>query len=248
MVSEDAAGASGGRQLWRFKLMGVRHTSSKTPMCIGSPVEDRVKSSWHPQLVEATRKAGGNAGASGERVLIIYTSDLTSPACKGAVKGYKALFGWSNTPMELQAWKQRKQGYKDGVVLDFRYLYHSDSVVIEAGAKSRRGATTGAQLVHEVGHFMGLLHTFVGGCSSNPSVTDGVDDTPAEAHPRAWGVDLGDASAGCAERDTCPDSSGPDDTHNWMSYNNLSCASQFTPGQQARMLFLWTNMRAGGTQ
>lgn len=148
-ISEDAAAAGGPGALWRFKLMGVRYSSSSAPMCIGSKVEDQIKSVYHPQLVQETRSAGG-----ADRTLIIYTSDLTSPACKGSVKGYKALFGWSNTPMELQYLKHRHQGFKDGVVLDYRYLYHSDSVANEAGAKSRRGASTGAQLVHEVGHWV----------------------------------------------------------------------------------------------
>jgi hypothetical protein len=248
VVSEDAAASAGSRQLWRFKLMGVKYTSSKNPMCIGSKMEDQVKSAWHPQLVEATRNAAGQrGGAAAEKTLIIYTSDLTSPACKGYVPGYKALFGWSNTPMELQAWKQRHQAYRDGVVLDFRYLYHADSVAIEAGGKSLRGASTGAQLVHEVGHYLGLLHTFVGGCGSGAAMTDGVDDTPQEAHPRAWGVDLGDASGGCARRDTCPGDPGDDAVQNYMSYNNLACAAAFTPGQQARMLYLFSTMRAGTT-
>jgi hypothetical protein len=32
-----------------------------------------------------------------------------------------------------------------------------------------------------------------------------------------------------------------------MSYNNLACAATFTPGQQARMLYLFSTMRAGIT-
>jgi hypothetical protein len=90
VISEDAASA-GPHQLWRFKLMGVRYVSSKNPMCIGSQLEDKLKSVWHPQLVEATRQAGGRAGAVADKTLIIYTTDLTSPACKGLVPGYVQL-------------------------------------------------------------------------------------------------------------------------------------------------------------
>lgn len=248
VVSEDAAAPGASRQLWRFRLMGVRYTSSKTPMCIGSKLENDIKAVFHPQLVQATRSVAGQKGYSADRTMIVYTSDLTSPACKGYVPGYKALFGWSNTPMELQVWKERRQAYRDGVVLDFRYLFHPDAATNEAGGKALRGSSTGAQLVHEVGHYLGLLHTFVGGCSvSGGQMTDGVDDTPAEAHPRSWGVDLGDASGGCSTRDTCPGVPGQDAVDNYMSYNNLACASTFTPGQQARMLFLFNSMRAGAT-
>lgn len=95
---------------------------------------------------------------------------------------------------------------------------------------------------------MGLLHTFVGGCSTNLANTDGVDDTPPEANPRSWGVDIGDASGGCPSdgdiRQTCPKQSEADPWDNYMSYNNLACAKRFTPGQQARMLFAFTSMRA----
>jgi uncharacterized protein (UPF0261 family) len=90
VISEDAASA-GPRQLWRFKLMGVRYVSSTTPMCIGSQLEDKLKSNWHPQLVEATRQAGGRSSTVADKTLIIYTTDLTSPACKGLVPGYVEL-------------------------------------------------------------------------------------------------------------------------------------------------------------
>jgi Pregnancy-associated plasma protein-A len=119
-----------------------------------------------------------------------------------------------------------------------------------AGTPALRGAQSGAQLVHEVGHWLGLLHTFDGGCASSRNSGDAhgdlVSDTPAEAHPTRWpGVDVADASGACVHgtRDSCPGSPGADVVRNYMSSNNLACAATFTPGQQVRMLWVYDAVR-----
>jgi hypothetical protein len=114
--------------------------------------------------------------------------------------------------------------YQDGIVLDYNSF---------PGGAYGEAFSLGKTATHEIGHWLGLLHTFQGGCNDKG---DYVADTPPMLVP----------TSGCpVGKDTCRDP-GLDPIRNYMDYSWDSCYNQFTADQAARMQDMWLYFRADG--
>ncbi len=118
-----------------------------------------------------------------------------------------------------------------------------DGLVVEAGYFARTKSSSAVQ-IHEMGHYLGLFHTFQGGCKNDNCLTDGdkVCDTPPDNS--TFRVKCGEDFNSCSTDVNSGFATDQNDMYwNYMDYGDLNCYSAFTEGQRKRMVFTIQEIR-----
>jgi PKD repeat protein len=144
-------------------------------------------------------------------------TSINSGGTQGTILGY-AVFPFATS------------ANRDGIV-----MRHDRVGTIGTAVASDSGRT----LTHEVGHWLGLYHTFQDGCSG----TDFCDDTPPVA---ASFTNANCPTNGNSCTNDNPDL--PDQWENYMDYSSGRCQAMFTPRQRDRMWFFLQNTSQGRAQ
>ncbi len=194
------------------------------------------------EMLKQASKGGADKWPT-EKYLNIWVGNLANSA------GVTEVLAYATPPLDPPPgnWppfgSQFKKGVIDGVAIQ-THAVGSNSVL---NAQMRGIYAQGRCLVHEVGHYLGLLHIFgfnMSNASCGSIADDGIGDTPTQSS--------------ASMENTCPSSSKntcgagtagdlPDMWENYMDYTKDACQNMFTQEQVAVMRAVLSEQRASLT-
>ncbi len=165
-----------------------------------SYIEDGVAQGSPNGIEDATLKASAGCWNPDEYINIYVVSEINGNNGQSGTQGYAYLGPTGDC--------------RDGIVA----LYNTVGNVGEL----KQGRDLGYTVVHEVGHYLSLYHTFYNSNDCEESNCETQGDRVCDTAP-------GPSTSGCSN--ICPDIEGT----NYMDYSSQDCKIEFTEGQAIRM-------------
>ena len=211
--SSSGAGAVSNQQI-NQQLNILNDAFAGTATFVLADTETTVNDAWFAMepgtSAERDAKAALRQGSADD--LNIYSANPGS-----------SLLGWATFPSSYKG-----NPDNDGVVVLYSSLPNGGAEPYDEGDTA----------THEVGHWLGLYHTFQGGCGGPRNTNkqgDLIADTPSSASP----------TFGCpVSRDSCA-SPGADPIENFMDYTDDACMFEFTTEQYSRAQAQFAKYRFG---
>lgn len=220
-----------------------------------NPVFDNIKNS----------NVGGVNPWAPKKYLNIWVCDLNIPKrvnTNSVEVDWKdgVLGGVANPPKGLPNWQINLAGFqqelaaappiRQGVVIDFRFFGQNNEFskdYLNSSPHYSYGRTT----VHEVGHYLGLRHTWgdYGAILGLPCADhdDGIKDTPTEDQPFSNYMETGSCDVNINSCNVPYPGNGidyPDMRENYMNYSTDVCYGMFTKEQVNMMRYALTSKRS----
>ncbi len=209
-----------GDPMIRFDLKEIKIVQTDTIF------EVNILANELPDYIKVTGQGGSDA-VDPSRNLNIWICNLQPIFFGGVFAGQ--LLGYAYPPNDLSNWPEGvefPEGALEGIVLDYRTVGKNSPFLIPIGGGVELQLVKGRTATHEIGHYLGLRHTWGDGqFGSSCNEDDGIADTPNSGMQTIFNCDTLQNSCISAVDDL------PDMIENFMDSADESCQNSFTQGQ-----------------
>lgn len=230
ILNKDFAGETRGTQAHREIFNDVKG-EAKIEFYIANVIRKEIKEQV-PSPIFATDQMDvykysekGSAALNPDKFLNVWVCEF-----EPVLGGLGIVGGHAYSPQQLSSSKYPEE--VDGVMLDWRTLGADKLVKIPNALFTIEVPFEGHTLTHEIGHYLGLAHTY-GHKADGACGDDGIDDTPKTGF-----------EVSCMNSENpCPEESLPPMYENFMSASAEPCQDMFTIQQVELMRFVLKEYR-----